>query len=113
MKVEDFKEGMIVIYTELPFSDYANSLNEIVDIDGVLYPKPICIEWKGEYISYSSIENAIPVKDFFDPMCWFIVDDYDNYFNSDPIEYMNKKMPLGELRCEKCSTYENFKDIKV
>lgn len=95
MELEDIKEGDYVIYTEMPYSDYANSLNKIVSISGVLFPSPLCTEWKGEYISFTSVEGAIPVKDYFGPKNWKEATGYNP--GDDPLEYMNKTMPLGEV----------------
>jgi len=92
VELKDIKKDCYVVYTELPFSDYANSLNVVVDINGILYPKPLCVAWEGEYIYYDDLTGAIPIYKYFDSKCWFLADNYNN--DIDPIEYMNNKWPL-------------------
>jgi hypothetical protein len=92
MKLEEIKVGDFIVYTELPYSNYANSLNMVVSVDGVLYPKPICIEWKGEYINFTDMKNAVPIEKYFDKKNWFHAIGYSQ--DMDAIEYMNNYWKL-------------------
>lgn len=91
MKLTDIKLGDIVVYKE----DGANSLNEIIYIDGVLYPKPLVIDYNG-YIDLSDkpFDSCIlvPLASYFDENSWLAVD--DSFDINDPLEYMNRILPL-------------------
>lgn len=105
MKLEEIKEGDYVIYSEISAGKqytYANSLNLIVDVDGVLYPKPVVVNSFPSipeiYEKYEHIidpnNGDLPVKDFFCERDWYPAKDYTP--DMDAVEYMKKKIPLNK-----------------
>lgn len=94
MKLNEIKEGDFVIYTELPYSGYANSLNQAVWHKGKLTPLPLCTAWHNDYIPLApnEIEKSIPFNQYFDENCWLPATGYTE--DMDACEYMDEQMPL-------------------
>lgn len=96
MKLEEIKEGDYVVYAELPYSDYANSLNKVVSVNDTLYPQPLCIEWEGKYIDYTNMKDAVAIEKYFDENNWFLAIGYEEGMSA--IEYMNQNWELGKCQ---------------
>ena len=98
MKLDDIKANDYLYYTERPYSDYADSLVHIRDVDGVLMAHPICTNYQGKYINETG-ENwgeDIPVSSCFDEKCWFPT----HYMGGDPASWMTENFPLARPVCQ-------------
>lgn len=89
LKYEDIVDGMWVVYTELPLSNYANSLKQINKTEKGWCEKTLSVEWEGKYV-VSTNEHSFN-KNIWDEKCYAPVD-YNG--KDDPVEFMNKNLPL-------------------
>ena len=95
MKLEDIKTGDFLYYTERPYDNYADSLVEIRDVDGVNMAHPICTNWKGEYINETTTGwgEDLPITSYFDESSWHTTDYTPEC--GDPSKWMSKNYPLN------------------
>lgn len=89
LEYEDIVDGMWVVYTELPLSNYANSLKQINKIENGWREKTISVEWGGKYVV--SINEHSFTRSIWDEKCYALVD-YNG--KDDPVEFMSKILPL-------------------
>ncbi len=97
MKLEDIKTGAFLYYTERPHSNYADSLIEIRDIDGVLMAHPICTNfYESGYINETENNwgEDLPVSFSFDKDHWHPT----TYTGGNPAEWMAENYPLETPR---------------
>jgi hypothetical protein len=91
LEYEDLVDGMFVVYSELPHSNYANSLKRIWKTESGWKEQTFAVEWKGEYQESDDVwwhcehEWMLDVKNYA-PV------DYDG--KTPPVEFMNKVLPL-------------------
>jgi hypothetical protein len=72
MKLSDIKNGDFLYYTERPFSNYADSLVEILEINGELVGHTVCTNWEGQYINVPYEESEdLPLAPYYDENCWY------------------------------------------
>ena len=92
MNLKDIKVGDYLYYTERPYSNCADSLVHIRDINGILMAHPISVNWNNKYINETSDNwgTDIPISSSFDEKCWFPA----NYTGGDAAEWMTKNYPL-------------------
>ena len=93
MQLEEIKPNMYLYYTERPYSDYADSLVHIRDVDGVLMAHTVCTNCNGEYINEPERgwgNEDLPVSACFDENCWFPT----HYTGGDPAKWMSIHFPL-------------------
>lgn len=90
LKYEDIVDGMWVVYSELPISNYANSLKQIWKTEKGWRELTIAVEWEGKY---EDAENhwSCDFQHIWDEKCYAPVS-YDE--KADPVEFMNKVLPL-------------------
>jgi hypothetical protein len=96
MKLEEIKTGDYLYYTERPFSEYADSLIHVRNVDGVDMAHPVCTNYNGEYINDTGRDdwsNDLPVAAYFDERCWFPTDYKEEY--GDPAAWMAENFPLS------------------
>lgn len=90
LKYEDVDDGMFVVYSELPISNYANSLKRIWKIESGWKEQTLAVEWKGEY------QESENIWDCWHKWIWdekrYAPVDYDG--KTPPVEFMNKVLPL-------------------
>lgn len=90
LKYEDIVDGMFVVYSELPFSNYANSLKRIWKTESGWREQTFAVEWKGEY------QESDNVWDCGHKWVWneknYAPVDYDG--KTLPVEFINKNLPL-------------------
>lgn len=92
MKLSEIKKGDFLFYSERPVSNYADSLVEIVEKNGELYPHTICVNWDGRYYDNSTYESDILLYSHFDENCWHPTT-YSKSCGS-PSKWMNAYYPL-------------------
>ena len=93
MELQDIKLGDFLYYTELPASNYADSLMEIREVDGVLMAHSICTNfYRSGYIGETEKNwgDDMPVASYYDPTSWHPT----TYTDGDPVEWMDKNYPL-------------------
>ena len=95
MKLEDINTGDFLYYTERPYSNYADTLIEVRNVDGVDMAHPICTNWQGEYIN-ETLENwgeDLPIASHFDEKSW----NPTSYTQEcgDPAKWMSENYPLA------------------
>lgn len=93
MKLEEIKEGDFLFYTEMPRSNYADSLIEIRNIDGILMAHPICTNYYEEGYINETKDNwgdDLPVSAYFDETCWHPT----SYTGGNPAKWMSENYPL-------------------
>ena len=108
MKLEDIKTGGFYFYTEQAYgSNYADTLMEVRNVDGVDMAHPIATNWKGAYINETPKNwgDDLPVAKYYDERCWHPCD----YTPEDgsPAVWMAENYPLenakvshGDSRCD-------------
>ncbi len=90
LKYEDVTDGMFVVYSELPLSNYANSLKRVWKTESGWKEQTLAVELKSEYQESDNLwdcghkwiwneKNYAPVN-------------YDG--KTPPVEFMNKILPL-------------------
>jgi hypothetical protein len=95
MKLEDIKTGGFYFYTEQCYgTNYADTLVEVRNVDGVDMAHPIATNWKGAYINETPKNwgEDLPVPTCYDERCWHPCD----YTPADgnPAVWMAENYPL-------------------
>jgi hypothetical protein len=96
MKLDDINTGDYLYYTERPYSNYADSLIHVRNVDGVNMAHPVCTNYDGKYINdtgKADWSNDLPVAIFFDDKCWFPTNYKEEYGR--PAEWMSEHYPLS------------------
>lgn len=91
LKYEDIVDGMFVVYSELPISNYANSLKRIWKTDRGWKEQTLTSEWEGKYQETIDQWWACDSIHIWDEKCYAPVE-YDK--NILPVDFMNKVLPL-------------------
>ena len=97
MELKDIKAGDYLYYTELPYSNYADSLIEIREVNGALMAHPICTHfYRSGYINQTDKNwgDDMAVSEYYDPTSWHPT----TYTEGDPAEWMNKNYPLDDSK---------------
>jgi hypothetical protein len=81
---------MFVVYSELPISNYANSLKRIWKTESGWKEQTLAVEWKGAYQESDNIWDC-RYKWIWDSKCYSPVN-YDG--QTPPVEFMSKVLPL-------------------
>lgn len=89
LEYKDIVDGMWVVYSELPISNYANSLKRIWKTDKGWSECTVIVEWEGKYV-VSTNEHSFE-RNIWDLACYAPVK-YDEKIH--PLEFMNKVLPL-------------------
>lgn len=95
MKLEDIKTRGFYFYTEQCYgTNYADTLMEVRNVDGVDMAHPIATNWKGAYINETPKNWGadLPVATCYDERCWHPCD----YTPEDgsPAVWMAENYPL-------------------
>lgn len=93
----ELKAGDYCYYTELPFSNYADSLTKIIEVNGELASTTLVTNFQGRY---EVIEGGHPVELKYSQHINSndgILTDYSklNNFTEDALIYMNLNFPLS------------------
>jgi len=101
MKLEDIKTGGFYFYTEQAYgSNYADTLMEVRNVDGVDMAHPIATNWKGAYINETPKNwgDDLPVAKYYDERCWHPCD----YTPEDgsPAVWMAENYPLENAKAD-------------
>jgi hypothetical protein len=90
LEYNDIVDGMWVVYSELPHSNYANSLNRIWKTAKGWKEHTLVVHWENEYQNYSDWRDC-DLLHIWDSKNYAPVD-YDE--KTPPVEFMNKILPL-------------------
>ena len=100
MKLEDIKKGGFYFYTEQAYgSNYADTLMEVRNVDGVDMAHPIATNWKGAYINETPKNRGddLPVAKYHDERCWHPCDYTPE--DGNPAVWMAENYPLENNQC--------------
>tara|TARA_R110002153_G_scaffold112027_1_gene253872 strand:+ start:179 stop:724 length:546 start_codon:yes stop_codon:yes gene_type:complete len=105
MELKDIKAGDYLYYTELPHSNYADSLIHVREVEGILMAHTICTNFYEEGYINETDKNwgeDMAVSAYYDPTSWHPT----TYTEGDPSEWMNKNYPLDDSKYQRQqSTY--------
>jgi hypothetical protein len=90
LKYEDIIDGMWVVYSELPISNYANSLKQVWKTEKGWREKTFAVHWEEKYDSEDNIWSC-DFQHIWDEKCYAPVD-YDGKIS--PVDFMNQVLPL-------------------
>lgn len=91
LKYEDIVDGMFVVYSELPLSNYANSLKQIWKTEKGWRETTFALEWEGKYSQDEKYYWSCDFRHVWDEKCYAPVE-YDGAIQ--PVDFMNKVLPL-------------------
>ncbi len=96
MKLSDIKAGDILFYTERPYGPDSDAAVEIVERDGELYPKTLCVMWNSEFVETSDMEKdwGFPIKNGFKESDWHRIEGFDR---QNMVKFMTKNFPKYEV----------------
>jgi hypothetical protein len=90
LKYEDIVDGMWVVYSELPHSNYANSLKRLWKTEKGWREQTVAVTWEEKYEQFD--ENwSCDLLHIWDEKNYAPVD-YDRQIS--PVDFMNKVLPL-------------------
>ena len=91
LKYEDIVDGMWVVYSELPFSNYANSLKQVWKTEKGWRERTFAVHWEDKYDSEDSVWSC-DFQHIWDEKCYAPVN-YDDKIS--PVDFMNQVLPLS------------------
>ena len=95
MKLEDIRTGGFYVYTEQCYgTNYADTLIQVISVDGVDMAHPIATNWRGVFVNESSNDwgDDLPVAEHYDERCWHPCDYKPE--DGNPAVWMAKNYPL-------------------
>lgn len=91
LKYEDIVDGMWVVYSELPISNYANSLKQVWKTEKGWRERTFAVHWEDKYDSEDHVWSC-DFQHIWDEKNYAPVN-YDGKIS--PVDFMNKVLPLS------------------
>ena len=60
----EIKNGDILFYTERPYSNYADSLCHVYELDGIAMIEPLVITWEDKFMPFQDRTNVLPLENY-------------------------------------------------